>query len=564
MNNQQAQGQPPNGHPQQQTQAGQNPQFAQRQNFQVPLFRPEHMRNLPPQFSAEEKIKWENGLKQLYATLENSESGSQQHNEARKKIYDFSMTLNKKIQSSTRGPGNQTQQQPQQSTTGSSAPSGQPHLQAQVQANSAQGGQMQPQQRPQQGVPPKPKLSENLQKHLDNYKLVLPAGTKAGTPEAEKWIAENKHRYGTAMQIMEQGMTQLKQLENLKTQRDQSNNPFTPDEARDWQAKRLQVQKKYADAKQFSTNFRNQHQAANGATASASGQGPQSSQNVTAANTAAARPTMNLQQPNANSAAMQQNAQAVTAAFEAARNQQQTGGQRPPGPGPLSGPQQQNDQTSNPNVQQTQQAQSGQQVPVQQGQQAGAALNIKMESGGPQPVAVNTSIAQAPHLQQRPAQNSPQSAGAPPSATSQGPPRPLSHSAALQQSARTYSQGAGSTPQVMGHAPNNLGRDSAALNTVKMPIPKQLPQSTLGTPQPVPVAPSRPSLSGGANVGSNGMMNQPVMQKIPTFDVQGEGERVMNKKKLDELVRQVTGGGEGLDSGEGLSPDVEEVCQQSL
>jgi len=37
-----------------------------------------------------------------------------------------------------------------------------------------------------------------------------------------------------------------------------------------------------------------------------------------------------------------------------------------------------------------------------------------------------------------------------------------------------------------------------------------------------------------------------------------EGERVLSKKKLDELVRQVTGGGQGLEGGQGLQPDVEE------
>jgi transcription initiation factor TFIID subunit 12 len=41
--------------------------------------------------------------------------------------------------------------------------------------------------------------------------------------------------------------------------------------------------------------------------------------------------------------------------------------------------------------------------------------------------------------------------------------------------------------------------------------------------------------------------------------MEGEGDRVLSKKKLDELVRQVTGGGQGLEGGEGLAPDVEEV-----
>lgn len=40
--------------------------------------------------------------------------------------------------------------------------------------------------------------------------------------------------------------------------------------------------------------------------------------------------------------------------------------------------------------------------------------------------------------------------------------------------------------------------------------------------------------------------------------MEGDGDRVLNKKKLDELVRQVTGGGEGLGGGEALTPEVEE------
>jgi len=51
-----------------------------------------------------------------------------------------------------------------------------------------------------------------------------------------------------------------------------------------------------------------------------------------------------------------------------------------------------------------------------------------------------------------------------------------------------------------------------------------------------------------------GMMGQPAIQKQPPFLLQGQGDRVLDKKKLDELVRQVTGG-----SGEGLQPEVEEV-----
>ncbi|THV70505.1 hypothetical protein D6D19_01428 [Aureobasidium pullulans] len=94
---------------------------------------------------------------------------------------------------------------------------------------------------------------------------------------------------------------------------------------------------------------------------------------------------------------------------------------------------------------------------------------------------------------------------------------------------------------------------NAALNVgnPKFPIPKNLPNS--GPHNPVPLGPARPTFGGPSN-GAPGMMGQPAVQKTPHFILEGEGDRVLSKKKLDELVRQVTGGGEG----DGLTPDVEE------
>ena len=90
-----------------------------------------------------------------------------------------------------------------------------------------------------------------------------------------------------------------------------------------------------------------------------------------------------------------------------------------------------------------------------------------------------------------------------------------------------------------------------------MPIPKQLHERAAALPQPVPVAPGRPTLSGGPSNAGNGVLSQPVLARTPGYNMEGEGDRVLSKKKLDELVRQVTGGGQG--EGEGLAPDVEEV-----
>lgn len=60
-------------------------------------------------------------------------------------------------------------------------------------------------------------------------------------------------------------------------------------------------------------------------------------------------------------------------------------------------------------------------------------------------------------------------------------------------------------------------------------------------------------MSGPTN-GAPGPMGQPVIPRPPPFQLEGEGDRVLSKRKLDELVRQVTGGGE-----EALTSEVEEV-----
>ncbi|KAH0250651.1 hypothetical protein KCV00_g334, partial [Aureobasidium melanogenum] len=138
-----------------------------------------------------------------------------------------------------------------------------------------------------------------------------------------------------------------------------------------------------------------------------------------------------------------------------------------------------------------------------------------------------------------------------------GQPQALSHADAINQAQRTYSaqqvQGGGGTPtsQPGGQAFNHTQQTALNVGNPKFPIPKNLP--TTGTHNPVPLGPARPTFGGPSN-GAPGMMGQPAVQKTPHFILEGEGDRVLSKKKLDELVRQVTGGGEG----DGLTPDVEE------
>ncbi|KAI9827079.1 MAG: Transcription initiation factor TFIID subunit 12 [Phylliscum demangeonii] len=183
-------------------------------------------------------------------------------------------------------------------------------------------------------------------------------------------------------------------------------------------------------------------------------------------------------------------------------------------------------------------------------------------------------------------------------------PQSLTHQAALNQAARSYqtppsttshSFAAGGT-QAHGahaHAPaallttstttttiaggsgggisgsggnNNNGNggadpSSSSIGSHKMPIPKYITSASPPLAVNMNLGGSRPSYTGGASNPSQGMLGQPAVQKVAGFVLEGESEHVLSKKKLDELVRQVTHHGEGLGVGTGplLTPDCEEV-----
>jgi transcription initiation factor TFIID subunit 12 len=95
-----------------------------------------------------------------------------------------------------------------------------------------------------------------------------------------------------------------------------------------------------------------------------------------------------------------------------------------------------------------------------------------------------------------------------------------------------------------------------------MPIPKQLPERAMSVPSGVTVgggvAPGRPTMSQGSGT-LGGVMNQPAVAKVQAYNHEAEGDHVLSKKKLDELVRQVCGGTAEGQEGNMLTPDVEEV-----
>ncbi|CAE6997793.1 hypothetical protein CFE70_000550 [Pyrenophora teres f. teres 0-1] len=145
----------------------------------------------------------------------------------------------------------------------------------------------------------------------------------------------------------------------------------------------------------------------------------------------------------------------------------------------------------------------------------------------------------------------------PQSATSNapGPPVPLSHQAAVSAANRSYTDPQRTnTPMQQGGQGGNFGnREREQLNNPKMPIPRHL---NVAAPLPVHMGQARPTMGGPTN-GAPGPMGQPVIPRPPPFQLEGEGDRVLSKRKLDELVRQVTGGSE-----EALTPEAEEAVLQ--
>jgi transcription initiation factor TFIID subunit 12 len=553
-------------------QAGQaaqgQPSGAQQQQKrpQMRMFKPEEMRQLPDQFSQQEKEKWEAGLRALWGQMEKHGPETPQHQESRRKLYEFSKTLQAKMHN-FRVQQQQAAQQAAQQGTGARPPSqGQPQLQQQQQGGENSGGNpnaAQPQRQP-------PKISPKLMEHVTNFPYTLPPQLTANSPEAQKWLQDAKQRYLKALIAMEGAAARVSQLELMLKKRQDDGKPLSLEEEKDWQEKKDASSKTHSDAKNFVDNFRaqqsQQRQAANsnanqqGNTGQQQGGGNGNANNGAPA--APARPQMSpqqqAQQQPPNPAA--QNTQTVNAAIEAARNQQMAGG-RPN--------MQQNGQMTQPPQMPPQNAPSHPNMPQHQAQTQ--PQNIKSEAGAPP--QINTAATQLQQGQRGSIGNSPQSAvpqsaGPPQSATSQGqgPPRALSHAAALNNAARSYSSGQSSGPNVMGqsHSHPSAPREAQNVITNKMPIPKHLPERAAAPPQPVPINQSRPTYSGGPSNVGNGVLSQPVLARTPAFDMAGEGDNVLSKKKLDELVRQVTGGGQGLEGGESLTPEVESVSILSL
>lgn len=397
-------------------------------------------------------------------------------------------------------------------------------------------------------------LLPQIQQKVNSLHFFLPPNISH--EQAQTWLPEAKLRYGIALQKQEIGRARANDLRQQFTQRQASGN-LSQEDLQDFKARQVSAEKLYREGGDFLTKFKEQQenfkaQAQRTGVQNTSGPTPGPPPAVQAA-APSAGPAGSANPPNTMHPGQTPTPapHTITSAVSAARNQagqvsmspstsqqgQTPTGQVPGAPITQGVPPQQPPQQPQPVPAQSQQATPASQVTFTQ--------VPNLDGSTPTPTATQ-------------------------SMAMQGPPRPLSQQAAMAQAAQNYSNNGSSTPpnanmnqqQPMAQAANNShahpqgyianrSSENSARN-INMAIPKNL---NVPTPEPVTMAPSRPTLSGGPSHGAMGMMGQPAIQKHPGYVLEGEGQRVLSKKMLDILVRQVTGGG----AGEGLTPDAEEV-----
>ncbi|KAI9758254.1 MAG: hypothetical protein M4579_003113 [Chaenotheca gracillima] len=519
--------------------------------------RAEHVQKLP-HLNEVQKRQYEEGLRRLWSVIQNQPPESEASQSARTKLLEISANIKNAYKRWQQANPNQGQQQGGQQQGG------------QQQGGQQQGGQ-QPQNPQRAAAPQMPRPQEpamqmsqpggDLRTHVENFPYLLPPSIPPDSDQAQQWLSEAKSRYGSALFMMEKNKLQLQQLQGRVTAEQAKGKNFTPEELRDIHEKKSQFQKQYAESKNYTEKFRlQQHEQGAQSQDQKRPQSASKEQLPPTSNSGVNQPPQHSHLPNPSShptaaqgspAPAPAPSQGVNAAVEAVRNQSAAGARASMSPS-VSGqfvtgqaPTQQPNPQVHPQGQssQPQSAVSTHQPPTQLPQQ---------------PPNLATAPGQLPNSQsfpnvpQAPQPNSPQSSQAQLDGQA-GPPRPLTHQGAIAKARSSIDANPNPTPTSgIGFPPPR------ETNTPKMPIPKNL---NVPTPQPVSMPQARPTFSGGASNGANGMMGQPAFQKTPAFVLEGESERVLSKKKVDELVRQVTGAGEAL-GGEGLTADVEELILQ--
>ena len=556
------------------------------------LIRPDQIRNLPG-LSDAQKEQYANACQSLWDGLEKEQVDSPGYHAAFRKLVDVTTTFRNRVKN-----WQLQQHQQQQPATANGRQdrraelqTRQPMLQNQAsQAPQVPGdGSSQPAQQQQQQQQ-QPQLPAAIVTHIQSFPFTAPLVHPPGSADAERWIADAKHRYGLALHKVDITKQKLHNLQTGVQQHISSGKALSPEEQANVQQRKQVLVRAHAEAKDQIENFRkhqydlrqqivNQQMSSSipaGATAlghsteSADVAGNQSQlppqpipmtmgqsphpppQGRAGAGSADLKPVNidgHTYRYGANDQASANPSITTTAAAAAA-----AAAVVPTSAAPMAG-----------NVNRPVSGTPTQPSPAPATYHQNPGRTSSVDAVGSQGGAANYQAHLQPAVGSQ--MKSPQSAR-PPSATPADRPHPLSQQAALRQAANHHSNGhSGGARTVAGlpaltytpaHAPAQgltIASTNPDINIHKMPIPKNL---TVPIPQPANVGQPRPTLTGGADVGSNSTMGQPSLAKLPGYTLEGDGNRVLSKEKLDELVREVTNNGEGL--GEPIiSPESEEV-----
>ncbi|KAF9630895.1 Transcription initiation factor TFIID [Lasiodiplodia theobromae] len=456
-----------------------------------------------PHLTDQQKATYTRGVASLYEAFQKHDKESPEYKTAAAKLLEFTKKMGKEMNEWKAA---------QAAAAGGAGGGGQPAQQAQQQQAQADRPQSQgqpAQQPPQQnqGQPAHPgggtQLPAQIVQHINSFPFQLPPNIPTGTPEAETKLREVKNHYASMLHRQEQLANNLKKMTAMMQERQSNGQEIPPN----WLSQKPQMEAQYNQP---------------------NGQQIKPETPVAPPTPAQSQQPMQMGgQPGHPSQQPQQGGQnqplATNPAVHAARQQQPpmspaNAGSQPPGQPAFSG-----------------------QVTPQGGQmQQQQNMNQQRPPLNPQQASQMNQMQHSPH---------------PPSANPNGP-IPLTHGQAMANAARTYSDSRG-TPQIpAAQGYQSIGNRTDQMTNPKMPIPKTL---NAPPPHPVTMGPARPTLGGPSN-GAPGMMGQPVIAGHPQYHLEGDENRVLSKKKLDELVRQVTGSGEP--TGEALSPEVEEAMLQ--
>lgn len=478
------------------------------------LIKPEQVQGLQ-YFPDEQKPKYLQGIAKLWETINANPQDSQNYQQALKKLYEVTMNVKKTIQ----------ERKDKTIAAGAQSNNGRPQSQ-----HGSQGNQPSTQGEGAQQQPKTEQYSAKVMQKVDSLTVVVPPAflNQHGPDSGPTFVKDMKKKYAQALHTYERAEQQLSKMSAMQTQRSAAGKPFNQQEQESFDAQSRRCQQQKDSALEYLRSFQKSQEGLK-----ASIQRVQAGNGENVQNSQPPKQEGNAGTGGTSQAPEHQGqAHTVSSALDAARSQANNVSGRPPAmSAPNSNSQPQQVPTSQPpNPQQPQ-------APPQSQAQLN---NIKAEA--------------------QTHQNSPGMAPSQPVASHHpSDPQPLKHEDALEK-ARSYSNGPGypqNTPQsaTHGHPPQHNQRESQPSNHSKMPVPKDLPHIP---PTPVSMGQARPTLTNGPLIP--GPIGSPAIQRTPGYVLEGDGERVLSKKKLEELVRQVTGGtgGENED-GESITADVEEV-----